>query len=187
MPQYLRIEAAGALVGKMSTSHRPETDTCYDVSWQEPGGVELFLPNVDTGIPRQPSDCIEKQRDFRNDFTHARRSVGAAVVTAPRFLEQLALTETEGERSTEGVLIRLSTNLVDRGMISIQRQQGGRADVKVRIGTGPNRAEDAYPPDVVEFACQDIDTAGVASPLALAVQVLASAGPRLLRMLDEGA
>ena len=183
MPQHLYIESHGTLVGEMSTGHL--SDTCYDVFWQGSGGVKLFLPNVDTGIQRQPNDPVERQRDFQNDFIHARRAIGAAAITATRFLEALGPTEAKGNHCNEEVQIRLSTNQFDRGVISIQPQQGGRAKLNMRIGTGPTRPEEAHPFEVAEFTCEDIDAAGASLPLVAALLMLASAGPWLLRVLNE--
>ena len=181
MPQYLSIETRHSLVGKMSTSHR--SGTCYDVLWQGPEGLEVRFSNVDTGIQRQPSDHKERQRDFRNDFAHARRAIGAAAMTAMRFLGALPRSSTEGG-SGEGVRICLRTNQVDRGVISIVVQQNQRARVHMAIGTGPTRPANAQPAEVVEFIREDVHIPATVSVLALALHVLAVEGSWLLDVLD---
>lgn len=81
MPQHLHIEVDDGSLARMSTYN--VSGACYDVRWDVAGGsTSLFYPSVDTGVPRQPSDPVERDLDFQNDFIHARRSIGAALATA---------------------------------------------------------------------------------------------------------
>lgn len=184
MPQHLNLEVDGVLTGRISTSNKG--GTLYDVCWFRPdGGLELSLTDVDTGVPRQPQTPDAMERDFKNDFTHSKRAIAAATKTATRFLFELPKALTERPLGSGRVVIRLRTNKFDRGVNDLQPVQGDRVDVRVRIGTGPNRPHGALPKEVVEFTQEGIDVVDVTSSVALVLQVFASVGPSLLEQLSE--
>ena len=87
MPQYLRIEIGGVCVAEMKTSHRDGAH--YDIFWNSYKGHQQHFCNFYTGVECQPRDPVERQRDSRNDFTHARRAIAAASLTAKQVLDKL--------------------------------------------------------------------------------------------------
>ena len=181
MPQYLYFEIRDKRVATMQTSHL--SGTCYDIKWCRPAGPKLSLPGIDTGVQCQPEDPIKRKRDFQNDFSHARRAIAAASLTAKQFLDKLAGIETHRASDFEVVRIRLRTNSFDRGTITIRPQKGGTAKLHMEIGTGPERPPGAQPLQVSEFSEAGVDVGGATSPLALALQVLDSEGSWLLNAL----
>lgn len=85
------------------------------------------------------------------------------------------------------VLIRLATNHVDRGVITITCEGEGTAKISVCIGTGPNHAPNATPPSVVEFSRDGVETRGANTPFSAALAALVSVGKWMLDVLEEAA
>ena len=149
MPQHLEIEIEGACVAEMMTSHRDGTH--YDIYWSSNSGFKFHFPDFDTGIECQPSDPAKRQIDFQNDFTHARRAIAAASETAKQFLHELVKVEKPKANDIEVVQIHLRTNSFDRGRVTIYPQEGETANLRIEIGTGPIRVQDAQPAQIDEF------------------------------------
>lgn len=182
MPQCLKIFVGKKLVAKMVTSHR--SDTCYDVCWDIVGVTQRNFQDVNTGIQRQPSEMVERQNDFRNDFLHAQRAIGAALETLPQLLDELGSNVTECG-CVEIVQIHLSTNDFDRGTITIQQTLSDGLIVLLQIGTGPKRPANAIPDEVTRFEFTTSDIGSASSPLAQVRQVFVTRGPDMLRSLAE--
>jgi len=143
MPQYLEIEIGGVPAAKMKTSHRDGTH--YDVYWCTNSGFQRKYPNINTGVECQPEDQIRRKVDLQNDFTHMRRAIAAASKTAKQFLNELEKVENPTPNKLEKVKIYQRTNRYDRGIITIDPQESGKANLQIEVGTGPNRPENARP------------------------------------------
>jgi hypothetical protein len=184
VPQYLIFEKDGVPIGKIATGNKGETR--YDVCWLNPNETRLcFFQDVDTGVQRQPQDQGERIRDFKNDFTHARRAIAATTSTANRFLEELPASLTLGSSNCWQIVIRLRTNQFDRGMVDFEAAQSGLVSVRACIGSGSLRPDGAIPADPVEIPCEAISLDGAASGVGQALQALASVGPHLLEELAK--
>jgi hypothetical protein len=184
MPQYLIFEKDGVHIGKIATGNKGGTK--YDVCWLDPTGKRLcFFQDVDTGVLRQPQDQVEQARDFKNDFTHARRAIAATTSTANRFIEELPASLTSGSSKCGQIVIRLRTNHFDRGMVDFEAAQSGLVSVRACIGSGSRRPDGAIPTDPVEIPCGATIVDGAASGVGQALQALASVGPHLLEELAK--
>jgi hypothetical protein len=186
MPQHLKIEVEGRLVGWLSTFNK--SGTLYDVKLRVPElGIDIFLPDVDTGVQRQPQDSKACANDFKDDFTHARRCIAGAVASADNFLQKLQEQGTPEYAEMKPITMRLMTNKYDRGFIQLLPSDNESVNVDVVIGVGANRVPDALPKDKCELTWQEIDASGTYSQTARALKVLHSIGPALLQALSERA
>lgn len=184
MPQHLKIEVEGRLVGWLSTSNKG--GTLYDVSLFIPElGTDISLTDVDTGVQRQPQDAKARDEDNRDDFTHARRCIAGAVASADNFLQELREQVTPGYAEMKPIMIRLMTNTYDRGLIQVHPIDNESVNVYVIIGVGANRVPNSSPKDKYELTWEGIDASGTSSQTARALKVLRSIGPTLLQALSE--
>jgi hypothetical protein len=186
MPQHLKIEVEGRLVGWLSTSNKG--GTLYDVRLRVPElGTDISLPDVDTGVQRQPQDPKARANDFRDDFTHARRCIAGAVASADNFLQKLQEQGTPKYAEMKPIMMRLMTNNFDRGFIQVHPSDNESVNVDVSIGVGANRVPNSLPKHKCELNWQEIDASGTYSQTARALKVLHSIGPALLQALSERA
>jgi hypothetical protein len=184
MPQHLKIDVEGELVAWLSTSNKG--GTLYDVSLCVPElNIDIPAPNVDTGVERQPQDPEARAAEFRNDFTHARRCIAAAVRSADNFLHHLREHGTPEYAEMKPIVMQLMTNHYDRGFIQVHPSDDGSVDVDVVIGHGPNRVPNSSPKDECKLTWEGIDASGVHSQTERALKVVRSIGPELLRALEE--
>jgi hypothetical protein len=184
MPQYLEIEIGGDSVAKMKTSHR--NGTHYDIYWCINSGFQRKYSNINTGVECQPKDQTKRKIDFQNDFTHMQRAIAAASKTAKQFLNEIEKVENPPPSDLEKVKIYHRTNLYDRGIITINPQESGKANLRIEVGSGPNRPKNAQPVQVKEFIREDIDISGTSYPLSMAIQVLDSQGHWMIELLSKG-
>jgi hypothetical protein len=185
MPQYLEIEIGGQCVARMETSHR--TGTRYDICWCSNFGFQRSFLSLDTGVPCQPEEQDASKVDFQNDFIHARRAIAAASSTAKQFLNDLPEVENDGAGGLERIEVYLRTNCFDRGRVTIEPQEGKTANLRIEIGTGPIRTQNAQPSQVAEFSRLVVDLAETASSLELVLQLLDSEGAWITKTLAENA
>jgi hypothetical protein len=184
MPQHLEISCGGVRVAEMMTSHL--NGTHYDICWCSDTGFHRSYHNIDTEVESQPNkDGVERQKDFQNDLTHARRAIAAASKTAKIFLDELSKVVKPVASDFDVVHIHLRTNRFDRGKITINPQTGETADLRIEIGSGPIRYNNAHPSNVIEFNKVGVNTSGATSSLNLALQVLYTEGPWMLKVLAE--
>ena len=184
MPQHLKIEVEGRLVGWLSTSNRGGTR--YDVRLRVPElGTDISLTDVDTGVLRQPQDSKARAKDFVNDFTHARRCIAGAVASADNFLQKLHEQCIQEYKEMKPIMMRLMTNNFDRGFIQVHPIDNELVNVDVIIGVGENRVPNASPKDKWELNLQEINASGMYSQTVRALKVLLSIGPTLLTVLSE--
>jgi hypothetical protein len=186
MPQYLKIEVEGRPVGCLCTSNKG--GTLYDVILGVSElGIDISLTDVDTGVQRQPQDPKARAEDFRDDFTHARRCIAAAVTSADKFLQRLREHGTPEYAKMKPIMMRLMTNNFDRGYIQLHPSYNESVNVEVLIGVGPNRVPDSLPKGECKLTWEGIDASGATSQTARALSVLRSIGPTLLQALSERA
>ena len=186
MPQNLKIEVEGRLVGWLSTGNKG--GTLYDVRLRVPElGTDISLTDVDTGVQRQPQDAEASAEDFRDDFTHARRCIAGAVASADNFLHQLREHSSPQYAEMKPIMMRLMTNDFDRGFIHVHPSDNESVNVDVIIGVGASRVPDSSPKDECELTWEGIDASGATSQTARALKVLRSIGPTLLQALSERA
>ena len=186
MPQHLKIEVEGKLVGWISTSNKG--GTIYDVSLRVPEiGSNFSLPNVDTGVQRQPQDSQAGAEDSRNDFAHARRCIAGAVASSNYFLKKIRKHGSLIYTELKPLIMRLMTNLYDRGCIKVHPIDNESVNVVVTIGVGANRVPNSSPKDKFELTYEGIDVSGTFTQTERAFRVLLSIGPDLLRSLADQA
>lgn len=89
----------------------------------------------------------------------------------------------EGASPFERIVIRLGTNAIDRGMLTISKWPPDLLTIQLRIGCGPNRSAAPIPADVAEFEFSAGLDGAAETPLELALQVIASQGQALLKTL----
>jgi hypothetical protein len=184
MPQYLEIEIDGVSLAKMKTSHRDGTH--YDICWCNNSGFQQKFSNFNTGVKCQPKDKIAQKKDFQNDFTHMCRAIAAASKTAKQFLNKLEKVEEPTPSELEKVKIHHRTNRYDRGIITIDPLECGKANLRIEVGAGPTRPKDAKPAQVQEFKRLGIDISGTSYPLSMTIHVLDSQGRWMLKLLSKG-
>lgn len=183
MPQYLEIRVGGDSAAVMRTSHRQGTR--YDVSWCTGSGFHREFCNIDTGVECQPKKQPQRRRDFQNDFAHMRRAIAAASKTGKRFLDELEKVDRIAPSELERVEMRLRTNCYDRGTITIDPTEPGKADMRIEVRAGPARPENPQPTQVKNHIREDIDISGTHA-LAMAIEVLDSQGRWILELLSRG-
>lgn len=181
MPQYLYINIAGVSIAQMRTENRGGTH--YDIFWNSNQGYQEDFKNRDTGVECQPSDSGEKIEDFKNDFTHARRSIAAASSTAKQFLDNFLNNVNYNENNIEEVQVILKTNKRDRGKITIFPNDDQKAKLTMEIGTGPNRPQDAIPAQAESFIKDGIDLLGINSSITMISHVFDSECEWMLNIL----
>jgi hypothetical protein len=183
MPQYLTIEIGGVCIAKMKTSHLDGTH--YNIFWNSKIGYEEDFPNFDTGVECQPSDPVERKKDFKNDFIHARRVIAAASLTAKQFLDNF-INKDKSIKDEFGVVhIILRTNEYDRGRITLSPSKDLTAKLTMEIGTGPERPQGAKPIKTKKFIKESINLIGDEPSISMVGQVLESEGLWMLKTLGE--
>ncbi len=186
MPQHLKIEVEGRLVGCLSTSNKGSK--LYDVMLRVPElGIDISLTDVDTGVQRQPQDAEAREDDFRDDFTHARRCIAGAVASADNFLRQLREHGTTKYVEMKPIMMRLMTNNFDRGFIQVHPNDNESVNVDVIIGVGAKRVPNSSPKEKRELAYEGIDASGTFTQTERALKILSSIGPGLLQSLEDRA
>jgi hypothetical protein len=186
MPQHLKIEVEGRLVGWLSTHNKG--GTLYDIRLRVPEvGTDFWLPDADTGVQRRPQDSKARADDFRDDFTHARRCIGGAIASADNLLQKLQESGAPEYAEMKPITMRLMTNEFDRGFIHVLPRDHELVDVDVIIGVGAHRVPSSSPKEKCELNWQGIDASGMYSQTARALKVLQSIGPALLQALSERA
>jgi hypothetical protein len=186
MPQHLSFEVEGHLVGLLSTGNKGGTK--YDVRLCVPEiGIRFSLPDVDTGVQRQPQERQARLEDRRDEFTHARRCIAAAVATSDRLVELLREQDAAGCAEVKPITMRLMTNRFDRGPVQVEPINDKLVNVVVIIGVGTQRVPNASPKDKCELAYESIDASGTTTQTERALKVLKSIGPDLLRSLEDRA
>ncbi len=186
MPQFLHLVANQCLLGTIRTGHtgsESERSTVYDVHWMEGDHPRHEFQNVDTGIPCQPLSPVDCELDFKDDFIHARRAIAAACATAEDLFHRLSLPRAREQPFSE-MEIYLRTNQFDRGAINIRSIRSESIRVSMAIGTGPIRLPGTSPAEVFEWSCESSLPNGH-SPLGIALLVLASEGPKMVRALES--
>lgn len=183
MPQHLYFVIDGAWAATMTTENK--SGTLYYVVWEGCTTEPIRLDDINTGVQSQPPPGPEREYDFRNDFNHASRAIGAAASVAPTILNALTVSPTKEEGEFQEITVCLHTNFFDRGMISIQPQAGGKLPLRMRIGTGPVRPRNAYPREVFDHYHQVSISAMHGSPLAVVLQILSSEREQLLDALAD--
>lgn len=186
MPQHLKICAGDTLVAQLSTGNKG--GTLYKISLEVIElNIELSLPEVDTGVQRQPQHPDEHRADFRDDFTHARRCIAGAHAASKVFLQQLERRSTSGAAEMKPITMLLMTNKFSRGIISASPNGNQTVDVNVRIGGGKCRVPDAFPSDESQLYCDGVETSTSDSQTAHALKILKSIAPILLQELSDRA
>lgn len=184
MPQHLKIEVGSKLVACLSTSNK--ADTVYDVTWRIPEiKTEMSLTDVDTGVQRQPQEAEACAKDFKDDFTHARRCIAAAFASSDKLLKHLREHGPPEPKKMKPIIMRLMTNNFDRGFIEVHPSDNESVNVKVLIGVGENRVPDSLPKNEWEWTCEGIDVSGTGLHTVRALTVLRSIGQTLLRALSS--
>ena len=184
MPQHLKIEVGAELVACLSTSNK--ADTQYDINWRIPEvGIEMSFVDVDTGVQRQPQDPEAREKDFQDDFVHARRCIAAALACSDKLLQHLQNHCSQQIADMKPIIMRLMTNNFDRGLIQIHPSENESVSVSVFIGVGSNRIPDSFPREKWEWSCEGIGISGVQSQTARALTVLRSIGETLLIALSS--
>lgn len=186
MPQHLKICAGDTLVAQLSTGNKGGTLYKIDLKVIELN-LELSLPEVDTGVQRQPQDPDQQIADFRDDFTHARRCIAGADASSEVFVQQLEKHSTSGPAETKPITMLLMTNKFSRGIISVSPSGNQTVDVNVRIGGGKCRVPDALPSSESQLLWEGVETSDSGSQTARALKVLKSIGPDLLQELSDRA
>lgn len=196
MPQHLKIEVEGKLVGWLSTRNKGTftfrlfniRKTIYNVRLRVPEiGNEFELHDVDTGVQRQPRDSQAQAEDFRDDFIHARRCIAGAVASSDKFLQLLREQDTPEYTEMKSIIMRLMTNRFDRGLIQVHRIDNASVNVVVIIGVGANRVPNSSPKEECELIYEGIDASGTFTQTERALKILRSIGPDLLQTLEDRA
>jgi hypothetical protein len=184
VPQHLKIEAEGNLVGCLSTSNKGGTR--YDVRLRVPElGAVFSLADLDTGIQRQPQDDKARAEDFKDDFIHVRRCIAATVAGSDCFLKKLREQGAQAYVDMKPILMHLMTNDFDRGLIQIHPIDNESVNVVVTIGVGSKRVPNSSPKDKYELDYEDVDVSGTSTQTERALKALRSIGPDLLRSLAD--
>ncbi len=186
MPQLLKIEVEGELVAWLSTYNKG--GTIYDVILCVAEiGATFRLPDVDTGVQRQPQGDQARCEDFKDDFAHARRCVAAALASSNRFLQLLRKQGSLEYAEIRPITIRLMTNRYDRGLVQVDPIERELVYVVAAIGVGDNRVPNSLPKSKCEFAFEGLDISGALTHTERALKVLHSIGPSLLQSLEARA
>jgi hypothetical protein len=184
MPQYLKIEVEGTIIGLFSTGNKG--GTIYDISLQVPEiGTDYSIPDVDTGVQRQPQDPQERRKDFQNDLIHARRCIAGIVSSAEKLLVLLQADSKQITSDIKPITMNLMTNSYDRGIIEAQPIEDQLTDVIVTFGMGANRFQNAIPTDKLELEFKAIKTSRTGTHIERAFYILSSIGPTLLQYIGK--
>lgn len=187
MPQLLQVEVKNHTIAWMKSERLREGDTRYKVTWSMQGVKDKYFDNVDTGIPSQLTSNETISDDFKNDFLHARRAIGAAVKTFSRYFTELQYLNYIGtEEKISDVIIHLESNGNYRGKICI-RPKGQKVAIEVIIGNGKNRHVNAYPSGEVSFSCTIEKPSSCKSTLELAVWIIKNKSEWLFSELETRA
>jgi hypothetical protein len=114
-----------------------------------------------------------------------RRAIAAASKTGKRFLDELEEVDRTASGELQRVEMRLRTNRYDRGTITIDPTEPGKADMRIEVGSGPTRSQNQQPTQVKNHIHEDIDISGTHA-LAMAIEVMDSQGGWMLELLSRG-
>lgn len=191
MPQHLEIVLHGQTIGCVTTGNR--SGTVYSV-FLTVAGHRLEAGNIDTGVQCQPQEPEARKKDFRNDFTHARRGIAGATRAAENLRKQL--TELSLARAAPLPLtIRLYTKVWDRGVIKVWDRgvikvlpigkDSTRVQVQLLVGTGPHRRDSAIPSKPYPFETVETDVRCDVSHVERALEVFEKVGESLVETLSR--
>jgi len=185
MPQYLHFVIDGTCVANIATGNK--SGTLYDVKLTSTLTDEIEFINVDTSVQSQPPPGAERERDFRNDFNHARRAIAAVTTKAEAVIGKLQGKLGNEDDDFHEISIYLRTNFYDRGSIMINPEGSRIFRVMVHIGTGPVRPPEARPSEVFDYESRVKINETHGSPLIVALKIMASEGAHLLDILSKEA
>ena len=184
MPQHLKIEVEGTLIGLFSTGNKG--GTIYDIRLHIPEtGTDYSILDVDTGVERQPQDPQDKRKDFQNDLIHARRCIAGVVSSVENLLGQRQADSKKVPEQIKPITMQLMTNSYDRGIIKAQPINEEVSNVVVSFGVGANRFQNAIPKDKLELEFKAVKIPGTGTHIERALYLLSSLGPALLQFLGE--
>jgi hypothetical protein len=186
MPQHLCFTVNGEFQAILTTGNLSGRGfaTGYSVQWCFVDNTGTHVGDFDTGIISQPTNQAERRADFLCDFTHARRAIAAARVSAVSILETFPAEFKHDGNAFEQVCIYLRTNSFDRGSITISHETEQTYRICTQIGTGPNRPAGALPSTTSTYEYTE-STPERLSPIGIALKLLASNENRLLQFIEQ--
>ena len=162
--------------------------TQYDITLCVPElGTDILLRDVDTGVLSQPQNEEAHEKDFRNDFTHARRCIAGAFASSDKLIQHLQEHDTPEYAKLKPIEMRLMTNNFDRGVFQVQPSDNESVNVNVLIGIGDNLVPNSLPKDIWKQTWEGIDVSGATAQTERALNVVDYIGGTLLQALSEQA
>ncbi|QDT65621.1 hypothetical protein [Calycomorphotria hydatis] len=185
MPQQLQVFVGNNQIAQMTTGNLGGTK--YKILLSITGlGQIMELDSVDTGVQRQPQEPFARRKDGQNDFAHARRCIAAAVAA---HLDIITAVSKHSETSIEAkqIELKLKTNEIDRGTITVEPTSDTQQNVKVSIGLGNNRFPGAQPSIVSIKEWYDVSIPCPTTHTERAFATVAAIGEELLDWLSDEA